>query len=53
MDDLVKQIAKSIFVHQSTNVGLKIINNERLSQAEESGFWLSLFFLAVTHLPNE
>jgi hypothetical protein len=53
MDDVVKQIAKSVFVHQSTNVGLKVINNRRLTQADEAGFWLSLFFFAITHLPNE
>ena len=53
MEDLGKRIAKGIFVQQSTTIGYKLINNKRVSQADEIGFWLSLLFLVITHWPEQ
>ena len=53
MEDMSKQIAKSIFVQQSATIGYKLINNKRVSQSAETGFWLSLLFLVITHWPEQ
>jgi hypothetical protein len=53
MNDVTKQIAKSIFVQQTAAIGVKLINNKRVTQADETGWWLSLLLLAVTHWPSQ
>ena len=53
MDDLLKTVAKSLFVQQSVNVGSKLINNKRVTKNDEQGFWLSLLFLGLVNLPTQ
>jgi hypothetical protein len=51
MEDVLKAIAKGLFVQQSVNVGSKIINNNRVTKSDEQGFWLSLLFFGLMNLP--
>lgn len=51
MEELLKAIAKGLFVRQSVTVGSKIVNNKRVTKSEEQGFWLSLLFLGLVNLP--
>lgn len=51
MQELLKAIAKGVFVQQSVTVGSKIVNNKRVTKSEEQGFWLSLLFLGLVNLP--
>lgn len=51
MEDVLKAIAKGLFVQQSVNVGSKLINSKRVTKNDEQGFWLSLLFFGLTHLP--
>ncbi len=53
MDDLIKTVAKSLFVQQSVNVGSKLVNNKRVTKNDEQGFWLSLLFLGLVNLPTQ
>lgn len=53
MDDLLKTVAKSLFVQQSVNVGSKLVNNKRVTKNDEQGFWLSLLFLGLVNLPTQ
>jgi len=53
MDELLKTVAKSLFVQQSVNVGSKLINNKLVTKNDEQGFWLSLLFLGLVSLPAQ
>jgi hypothetical protein len=53
MRELLKAIAKGVFVQQSVTVGSKIVNNKRVTKSEEQGFWLSLLFLGLVNLPPQ
>ncbi len=53
MDDLLKTVAKSLFVQQSVNVSSKLVNNKRVTKNDEQGFWLSLLFLGLVNLPTK
>lgn len=47
MEDILKTVAKSLLVHQSVNLGSKLINNKRVTKNDEQGFWLSLLFFVL------
>jgi hypothetical protein len=51
MEELLKAVAKGIFVQQGISLGSKIVNNKRVTKSEEQGFWLSLLFLGLVNLP--
>lgn len=53
MQELLKAIAKGVFVQQSVTVGSKIVNNKRVTKSEEQGLWLSLLFLGLVNLPPQ
>jgi hypothetical protein len=53
MEELLKAIAKGIFVRQGISLGSKIANNKRVTKSEEQGFWLSLLFLGLVNLPAQ
>lgn len=53
MQELLKAIAKGVFVKQSVTVGSKMVNNKRVTKSEEQGFWLSLLFLGLVSLPPQ
>jgi hypothetical protein len=53
MEELLKAIAKGIFVQQSISVGSKIVNNKRVTKTDEQGFWLSLLFFGLVNLPAQ
>jgi hypothetical protein len=53
MEEILKAIAKGIFIQQSMNVGAKLINNKRVTKHEGQGFWLSLLFLGLVNLPAQ
>jgi hypothetical protein len=52
MEEALKAIAKGLFVQQSVSVGSKLINSKRVTKNDEQGFWLSLLFFGLTHLPT-
>jgi hypothetical protein len=47
MEPLAIAVAKSIFVKQSVTVGSKLINNKRVTKADEKAFWISLLILGL------
>lgn len=51
MEEILKAIARGIFVHQSINIGSKIVNGKSVTKSDEQGFWLSLLFIGLAHLP--
>ena len=51
MEDVLKAVAKGLFVQQSVNVGSKLINNKRVTKNDEQGFWLSLLLFGLVNLP--
>ncbi len=53
MEELLKAIAKGVFVQQSVTLGSKLVNNKRVTKSEEQGFWLSLLFLGLVNLPQQ
>ena len=53
MQELLKAIAKGVFVKQSVTLGSKIVNNKRVTKSEEQGFWLSLLFLGLVNLSQQ
>jgi hypothetical protein len=53
MEDILKAIAKGLFIQQSVNVGSKLINNKRVTRNDEQGFWLSLLLFGLVSLPAQ
>jgi hypothetical protein len=53
MQELLKVIAKGVFVQQSITLGSKIVNNKRVTKSEEQGFWISLLLLGLVNLPTQ
>ena len=47
MEQLAIAVAKGIFVKQSVTIGSKMINNKRVTKADEKGFWISLLILGL------
>ena len=52
MEEIIKAIAKSILIHQSTNIGLKIVNEKRITKNEWQGFGLAFAAFILLNLPN-
>jgi len=53
MEDILKAIAKGLFIQQSVNVGSKLVNNKRVTRNDEQGFWLSLLLFGLVSLPAQ
>jgi len=53
MEEILRAVAKGIFIQQSVNVGAKLINSKRVTKHEEHGFWLSLLLLGLANLPTQ
>ena len=53
MEEILRAVAKGIFIQQSVNVGAKLINSKRVTKHEEQGFWLSLLLLGLANLPTQ
>jgi hypothetical protein len=53
MEEILRAVAKGIFIQQSVNVGAKLINSKRVTKDEGQGFWLSLLFLGLVNLPTQ
>lgn len=53
MQELLKAIAKGIFVQQSVNIGSKLANGKRVTKSDEQGFWISLLFLGLANLSTQ
>jgi hypothetical protein len=51
MEDVLKAVAKGLFIQQSVSVGSKLINNKRVTKNDGQGFWLSLLFFGLMNLP--
>jgi hypothetical protein len=47
MEQLAMAVAKSLFVKQSVTIGSKVLNDKRITNADEKGFWLSLLILGL------
>lgn len=53
MEEILKAIAKGVFVQQGVKLGSKIVNNKRVTKSEEQAFWLSLLLLGLVNLPTQ
>jgi hypothetical protein len=53
MEEILKAIAKGVFVQQGVKLGSKIVNNKRVTKSEEEAFWLSLLLLGLVNLPTQ
>lgn len=52
MEEIIKAIAKGILINQSTNIGLKIVNDKRISKNEWQGLGLAFAAFILLNLPN-
>jgi hypothetical protein len=47
MEQLAIAVAKGVFVKQGVTIGSKVINNKRVTKADEKAFWISLLILGL------
>jgi hypothetical protein len=52
MEEIIKAIAKGILIRQSTNIGLKIVNEKRIAKKDWQGLGLAFAFFILLNLPN-
>jgi hypothetical protein len=52
MEETIKAIAKSILIHQSANIGLKIVNEKRVAKNDWQGLGIALAVFILLNLPN-
>ena len=53
MEEVIKAVAKGLFVQQSVNVGSKLISSKRVTKNDEQAFWLSVLFFGLVSLPAQ
>lgn len=52
MEEIIKAIAKGILINQSTNIGLKIVNEKRIEKNDWQGLGLAFAVFILLNLPN-
>ena len=51
--ELLKAIAHAVAVQQGANVGMKLVNDRRVTERDMGGLFLSLLFLGLVNAPTQ
>jgi hypothetical protein len=51
--ELLKAIAHAVAVQQGANVGMKLVNDRRVTERDMGGLVLSLLFLGLVNAPTQ